>query len=300
MGDIVEQHRHRAQVAARGGQASPAACSSSDRSPVTSRRRRIARPPMVRPSTSMKRLPRQRAVRRKASPRSLSCSRALSTAAASAGTKPGAEGKRPLGRGALADDGGIALEARLAVASVPAHEQLPLGAHQQGGEVVGAAQGREFVAEPALGSPGAPALAHQQQGGGGREGDQAHEQAEIDGVVQIEAAQESRGDRSAVSANGSSRSSASAAWDVPASSNREQGYAARAGGRESRRPFRSPDAPLARPCRAALSSCGRQRAKFEPSPATSSDATEATRLRMNGTAGTGMWPKHRPVDSRSL
>ena len=66
------------------------------------------------------------------------------------GTKPGAEGQRPLGRGVLADDGGIALEARLAVASVPAHEQLPLRAHEQGGEVVGAAQGRELVAQPAL------------------------------------------------------------------------------------------------------------------------------------------------------
>ena len=148
------------------------------------------------------------------------------------GTKPGAEGKRPLGRGVLADDGGIALEARLSVASVPAHEQLPLGAHQQGGEVVGAVQGREFVAEPALSSPGAPALVHQQQGGGGREGDQAHEQAEIDGVVQIEAAQETEeiggclGERKqqVVGKRGLGRSG---------EQQQGEGYAARAGGRES-------------------------------------------------------------------
>ena len=133
----------------------------------------------------------QRAVRRKASPRSLSCSRALSTAAASAGREPGAEGQRPLGRGALADDGGIALEARLAVAAVPAHEQLALGAHEQGGEVVRAAQGRELV--PQGGAPARPTRRRSRsssRAGGGREGDEAHEEAERDGVVQVEAVQE--------------------------------------------------------------------------------------------------------------
>ena len=72
---------------------SPRAAASSDRprsrsarSPVTSRSRRSARPPMVRPSTSMKRSCVVRAVRRNASPRCFSRSSAASTAEASAGS----------------------------------------------------------------------------------------------------------------------------------------------------------------------------------------------------------------------
>ena len=108
-----------------------AASSSSARSPVTSRRRRIALPPIVRPSMSMKRLVAVRAVRRNASPR---CLAGRARAPATRHPPAAARCRRPARAGPghlLADDGGIAFEARLAVAPLPAHQKLALRPHQQ-------------------------------------------------------------------------------------------------------------------------------------------------------------------------
>jgi hypothetical protein len=96
----------------------------------------------------MKRPVRVRAVRRKLSPRCLSCS---------------------------------------SVAALPAHEELALRAHQQRGEVVRAPQARELRPQGLFLADAAALLAQQHQGRDGGDRHEPEEETEIAGVVEIEA-----------------------------------------------------------------------------------------------------------------
>ena len=97
-------------------------------------------PPIVRPSTSMKRLV-ARAGRQ--AERLAPLLQPVESGIHRRGIRrqqPGAESQRALGRGTFSHDGGIAFEARFAIAPLPAHQKLALRPHQQGGEIVGASQ----------------------------------------------------------------------------------------------------------------------------------------------------------------
>ena len=257
MGDRVEQRRHGAQIAAGRGAARRGAAAGRARSPVTSRRRRMARPPIVRPSASTKPAPAARAVRRK--PR-----RAAAAARARLPRRPHrrarARSRRRAPRfagGALARDRRIALEARLAVAAEPADEELALRADEQVGAIVRAAQGAPAPAAARARPAAAPPLAQEHQGRGGREGDEAHEEAERGGVVEVEARAGNPGGRRPHPARAGCTSAARAGQDV---SGQEAGPAgrARAGTRRGRqrseiaaRAAIAVPSSRARPCRAA-------------------------------------------------
>ena len=92
------------------------------------------------------------------------------------GREPGAEGERPAGVGGFADDGRVAFEGRLAVAAAPAHDELPLGADQHLGAVVGAAQACDLAVEGALAAAPAGALVQVQQRRRGREDGEPEEE----------------------------------------------------------------------------------------------------------------------------
>jgi hypothetical protein len=138
----------------------------------------------------MNRLPVALTIWRNDSPRCFNCSSAPSTAAASPGRSQAPKASARWAGGALAHDGGIALEARLALAAVPAHQELALRAHEKGRQIVRALQGGQLPPQAPLDAGGAPLLAQQHHGGGGGEGHEAHEEAERGGVVKIELAQE--------------------------------------------------------------------------------------------------------------
>ena len=201
---------------------------------------------------SMKRWRWLRSVRRKPSPRSLQgLERALERGGVR-GREPGAEGERPAAAVAPSPTiGGIALEARLAVAAAPAHDELPLGADQQLGAVVGAAQASRSRRRGAR-SRAAPAGALVQVAAGtswSRRRRGPMKSAEIDGVVRVEGAAASRvGVRLAATAIASAGAAAAAPPPAPRKE-RDAGEPASV----STTPPRSDHAlPSPRPCRAAL------------------------------------------------
>jgi hypothetical protein len=210
--------------------------------------------------------------------------------------EPGAEGQGALGRRVLADDGGIALEARFSVPAMPAHEELTFRAHEKRREIVRAPQGVELVSQTPFHPGGTLALVHQQQGGGGREGDEAHEEAEIGGVVQVEAVKESEevrgplrdGEQQVVGEGG-----------LGGSGQEHQGQGYTGGADEGNSPVAAAIVTFPMPGHAVRPFlCWRpdDQAKLDRSPAALFDATEVNRLRMNGTAGAGSKPQH----SRSI
>jgi hypothetical protein len=99
---------------------------------------------------------------------------------------PGPEGEHAFHGGAVARDRRVALEARLAAAGGPDHQQLPLGAHQESHAILGAAQAFEFGKQPPFARDGAAPLPAVECRRGGGDAEKPQHERKGCGAVQIE------------------------------------------------------------------------------------------------------------------